>query len=51
MSRDWLNGESFECVVEFISIFLLTLKVQGDNRRKEGEAHCHVGLALENRGK
>lgn len=24
--------------------------IKGDNRRKEGEAHCHVGLALENRG-
>ncbi len=24
--------------------------IKGDNRRKEGEAHCHVGLAVENRG-
>ncbi len=24
--------------------------ITGDNRRKEGEAHLHVGLAYENRG-
>ena len=24
--------------------------ISGDNRRKEGEAHLHVGLAYENRG-
>ena len=24
--------------------------IAGDNRRKEGEAHLHVGLAYENRG-
>lgn len=27
------------------------VQIKGDGRRKEGEAHCHVGLALENRGK
>ena len=26
------------------------VQIRGDGRRKEGEAHCHVGLALENRG-
>ena len=27
-----------------------SLAIRGDSRRKEGEAHCNVGLSLENRG-
>ena len=27
-----------------------SLMIKSDNRKKEGEAHCNVGLSLENRG-
>ena len=27
-----------------------SLLIKSDGRKKEGEAHCHVGLSLENRG-
>ncbi len=38
-------------LLSFLSSCLETgVLIKGDNRRKEGEARCHVGLALENRG-
>lgn len=40
----WLSDYFYDQCLETGSM------VKGDNRRKEGEAHCHVGLALENRG-
>lgn len=53
MSGDWQNGKmepnSLSSKV-LNSILILLVQVQGDNGYKEGEAHCHVGLALENRG-
>ena len=44
-SKDtWLSDHFYQRSLETGSL------VKSDNRRKEGEAHCHVGLALENRG-
>ena len=34
----------------YVQFYYFLVQVQGDNGYKEGEAHCHVGLALENRG-
>ena len=44
-SRDtWLSDHFYNQCLE------TGVQIKGDGRRKEGEAHCHVGLALENRG-
>lgn len=45
-SRDtWLSDHFYQRCLE------TGVQIRGDGRRKEGEAHCHVGLALEKRGK
>ena len=44
-SRDtWLSDHFYNRCLE------TGVQIKGDGRRKEGEAHCHVGLALENGG-
>ena len=40
----WLSDHFYRRCLETGS------RIQSDGQRKEGEAHCHVGLALENRG-
>ena len=40
----WLADHFHSCCLE------TGRSITGDNRRKEGEAHLHVGLAYENRG-
>ena len=54
MSGDWQNGQLIQNPTAIFSTctehMLFVVQVQGDNGYKEGEAHCHVGLALENRG-
>lgn len=41
----WLSDHFHSCCLETGQC------ITGDKRRKEGEAHLHVGLACENRGK
>ena len=45
MGDHWLADHFHNCCLK------TGCQIKGDNRRKEGEAHFHVGLAYENRGR